>query len=550
MICLLSMNFFFYQRQNDPRFAIEQPWIFGVWIALSLGAVVLWYLIKPKELTYYLNLQRGVQIVILAWIIWACISAVVFVLAWFPDPINFSDYSLRQRFVDWIFESISGFTTAWGSILPSVEVFPRSILMWRSMTHFIGWMGIVYMTITILRSLWVNRSEVINAESEWPHIVRYDNDQEAISSGYNFFKVYFMLTCILIVLLTISGWLFRIIPYEKWYDIIFDAINYAFSTMGTGWFGTYDTSAWLWVVQNNIYIIKWLQNTVSEWIIAFFMIFAGMNFGLRYELFFQKNRKLFIRNKELQVFIWIIFVLTIGIVLDWKLDWTSFALFDLLRWAFFSVTSIISTTWLANYDFSLRPSSAIWLLLIAYFTWSCVWSTAWWVKILRLIVFVKYAWLQISNLVNDKPFHGINVDGVKYSVDASSIILLNIIIYFMLFLLWGVVLMEVNPIITLLDGTQIANNFTTSFGASIANLGNIWPTPTIDNINLGPSGNYAPLNSSAKLVLSILMLLGRVGVLSLLMLFMDYKAQQHIGHKIETVDYDEHNKEEVIHLRT
>lgn len=110
--------------------------------------------------------------------------------------------------------------------------------------------------------------------------------------------------------------------------------------------------------------------------------------------------------------------------------------------------------------------------------------------------------------------------------------------------------MEVNPFITLADGTQIANNFTTAFGASIANLGNIGPIPSIDGVNLWPSGNYSVLNTSAKLILSLLMLLWRVGVLSLLLLFMNYKAQQKLWHKIESVDYDETNTEEVIHLRT
>jgi trk system potassium uptake protein TrkH len=106
--------------------------------------------------------------------------------------------------------------------------------MRRSVTHFIGGMGIVYMTITFIRSLGINRSEVINAESEGPHIVHYDDEKEAIASGFAFFKVYALLTLVLIVALTISGYLARLTPYEMRYDSIFDAINYAFSTMGTG----------------------------------------------------------------------------------------------------------------------------------------------------------------------------------------------------------------------------------------------------------------------------------------------------------------------------
>ena len=511
---------------------------------------MLWYIIKPKELTNYLNLQRWVQIVILAWIIATCISASVFVLAGFPDPAHVADYTLRQRFVDGVFESVSGFTTAGGSILPSVEVFPRSILMWRSVTHLIGGMGIVYMTITFLRSLGINRSEVINAESEGPHIVHYDDEKEAIWSGFSFLKIYFLLIFILIFLLILSWIYARIIPYQTWYDVVFDAINYAFSTIATGGFAPYDTSVGIPTIHDGALLIQWLQNPLSEWIIAFFMMFSGVNLWLWYELVFLKNWKIMFRNMELKVFLILTVLLTWGIAYSWIDYDNSLLLGDVLRWTFFSVTSVISTTGLANYDFALWPAGSIGLLLVVYFTGSSVWSTSGGIKLLRLVILVKYAFYQIKNLVNNEPMHKVKIDGVEYSVEAASIILLNIIIYFMFFLIWGILLLEVNPIITLLDGSQIANNFTTAFGASIANLGNIWPIPSIDGVNLGPSWNYSVLNSSAKLILSLLMLLGRVGVLSLLLLFMNYKAQQKLGHKIESVQYDEHNTEEVIHLRT
>ena len=546
--CLLVS--YFYLIQNDPRFPVEQPSVIWTGLLLSLGVVCLWYLIKPQWTTNYLNLQRWVRIVILAWIIGACISATVFVMAWFPDPHHIADYSLWQRFIDGIFESISWFTTAGWSILPSVEIFPRSILMRRSMTHFIGGMGIVYMTITVLRSLGINRSEVINAESEGPHIVHYHDEKEAIGSGFAFLKVYILLTVVLIVCLFISGWYARLVPYEMRYDNLFDSINYAFSTMATGGFGVYDTSAGLWVRESWVYIIKWLKNPLSEWIIGFFMVFAGMNFWLWYELFFLKNWKIVIRNRELQAFLILVISLTLGIVYFRLRSDISISVWDAARRAFFSVTSIVSTTGLANYDFALWPTNAIGLLLVVYFTWSCVWSTAGWIKILRLLIFLKFAILQIRNLVNNKPLRKVKIDWVEYSVEASSIVLLNIILYFLLFVLGWILIMEVNPIISLLDGSQIANNFTTAFGASIANLGNIWPIPSIDWVNLWPSGNYAVLNSAAKLILSLLMLLWRVGVLSLLLLFMNYKAQQKIWHKIETVEYDETNSNEVIHLRT
>jgi trk system potassium uptake protein TrkH len=305
-------------------------------------------------------------------------------------------------------------------------------------------------------------------------------------------------------MLLVLSWIFaRITPYQTWYDIIFDAINYAFTTIATWGFAPYDTSVGLSTMHDGVLLIQWLQNPLSEWIIAFFMMFSAINLWLWYEWIFLKNWKIMFRNKELKVFLVWVLLLTWGIVYTWISHDTSLLFGDVLRWAFFSMTSIVSTTGLANYDFSLWPASAIWLLLVVYFTGSCVWSTSGGIKLLRLVVLAKYAFYQIKNLVNNEPMHKIKIDGVEYSVEAASIILLNIIMYFFFFIVGGILIMGVNPMITLLDGTQIANNFTTAFGASIANLWNIGPIPSIDGVNLGPSGNYAVLNTSAKLILSL-----------------------------------------------
>jgi trk system potassium uptake protein len=547
LFCLVVS--YFYVFQADPRFPTEQPWLLWVGFFLSAGCAAIGYWMRPKEVVTWTNLTRWVQIVFLAWMIACVISAIVFVFAGFPDPSHIESYSLWRRFVDGLFESMSWFTTAWGSILPSVEAFPRGILMWRSTTHFLGGMGIAYMAITFFQSLRLNRAEIVNAEAEGPNIVKYDNDKEAIQSGLDFFKAYGGITLICIILLIISGLYFRITPYAEWYDAIFDAINYAFSAMGTGWFGTYDTSAGLFLTENGQQIIGGLRNPMSEWILAIFMIVAGANFGLWYELMFYARTKQFFKNVEFKTYIGTVFILVAGIMYFWMQVQPDLAFWDAARWAFFSVASIISTTGLANYDWATRPVASIAFLMVAYFTGSCVGSTAGWLKFQRFTVAVKYGWLQIKNLVNNRHDHDFELDGVKYTGNHAATILLNLVVYFVVFLLGGTMLiMIVNQTLTLVDGSTLANNFTTAFGAAIANLGNIGPVFQLDWVNHGPTGNYFAFNEAAKLIMYFLMYFGRVWVLSIIFLFVAYKQPSQLDDSFASVEFEE-GKEGGAHLK-
>lgn len=538
LFCLIVS--YFYLFQADPRFPTEQPWLLWVGFFLSTGCAILGYLMRPKEIVSWTNLARWVQIVFLAWMIACCISAIVFVLAGFPIPADTANFSLRRAFVDGLFESMSWFTTAGGSILPSVEVFPRGILMWRSTTHFLGGMWIAYMAITFFQAIRLNRSEVINAEAEGPNLVKYESDQEAIQSGRDFFKTYGLITLLCVVLLTISWWYFRETPYGVWYDAIFDAINYAFSAMGTGGFGTYDTSAGLFMTENGQQIIGWLRNPMSEWILAVFMVIAWANFWLWYELIFYWRKKQFMKNVEFKTYMMTVIFLVAGIVFFWLQRNPEIPFWDAVRWAFFSVASIISTTGLATYDRTTWPIAAIAFLAVAYFTWSCVGSTAGGLKFQRFTVAAKYAWILIRNLVHGKHEYDFTLDWAKYSWHHAATILLHIVLYLFVFMLGGTLLLMItNQTLRLVDGTTVANDFLTAFNASLANLGNIGPAFQISGVNHGPTGNYFAFNETAKLIMIFLMYFWRVGVLSLIFLFVPYKKQDDLHEEFAEVEFQE-----------
>ena len=512
----------FYYFQNDPRFPQEKPEILFIGFSISMLFFGIGTFIAKKNVNPApISIKQGAQIVLLTWVLATLTSAFIFVLAGFPIPGREGDFSLFRRFSDGIFESISGYTTAGGSILPSVEVFPRGILMWRSVTHLLGGMGLAYLAVTIWKRIAARREQIINSEAESPHYVDFKNEEEARLSGFDFMKIYGLITGIMIVLMFISGALFRQTPYETWYDNAFDAVNYAFSTMGTGGFGTYDTSAGLpLTTSEGTTIIGGLRNPVSEWIIGIFMMVAGANLSLWYILAFNiKKWKDVFTNKEFITYCCLVFGLTFSI---WAiLIQHSFYpnIWDALRYSFFNVNTIFSTTGLGNTNFHLWPGGAIGILFIAYLMGGMAGSTAGGLKTIRFVVFFRYMWMKIQNLVYGRHMTRLKIDGIAYNEKQVGFILVNIILYYIIFLLGAVTIMVVSPQVTLADGTVKNIDLISGITASIANLGNIGPTASLGSIDAGPSGNYSAFSDAAKLVMSLLMFIGRIGVLSFLMLF-------------------------------
>lgn len=529
---------FGYFLLDDPRYPKEQPQLLLIGLLISLILFLLGNSIgATRKFPNDTDFKRGAFIVITAWIISAMTSATVFFLADFPSPENIKNYSLLQRMIDSLYESFSGLTTAGTSILPSVEVFPRGLLFWRTTTHLLGGMGMAYLTITVWKYFFVSRSEIINAESETHIQIRYDSEKDAKSSGINFLKVYLTLTTSLFILLSISGWLWRNTPYKHWYDNLFDSINYAMSTMGTGGFGVYNQSVGL---PDQSGIIGGLQNPASEWIIAFFMFFAGINFALWYILLFQEKKKIreIIKNKELRWYTGFVLFTTIFIwFILWNHEQYSSQL-ESLRYAFFNVNTIISTTGLANQDFTSWPVAAQGVLFVCYFVGGSVGSTAGGMKIARYMVAVQYAWIQLKNFLHGTYHSSFNIDNIRFTDRISGMVLVNMLAYLLIFLLGGILLMISSPHTITPTGQTIDMDFTTAFTASIAHLGNIGPAAAIGELNTGPTGNYSGFSEITKIILMLLMLLGRLGILTFLMLFITQSGQKQIKKSLSELDYD------------
>ena len=530
-ICILVSIAYLYLQ--DPRFPMENIWVNLAGLGMSVGSFALGsFLIKHFDIKNHISVRRGAWIVFLTWVLGCTISAIYFMLAGFPDPTNVEAYSWIRRFVDGWYESMSGFTTTGSSILASVEKFPRSVLLWRSMTHWYGGMGIAYLSVTVWKSFAFRREPIINAEAESPNYVEFKKETEAMQSGYDFLKVYSVLTIVLIALLYFSGIFFRTPSHIHWYDNAFEAVNYSMSIMGTGGFGVHDASSGLPVFENGQRIIGGLRNPVSDWICGIFMFFAGMNFGVWYLFLFKRDLKGILKNAEFKWYL--IFCVTITVSIWFFLVQYNVypTIWESLRYSLFNMASIVSTTGLANWDFNNWPAEAQGILFICYLIGGCVGSTAGGPKITRFLVAGRYLWNEIKTLIVGDHYGSFEIDGVVYTRHAAGLVTASMAIYYMIFLFGAIALMVLSHSPVLPDGTHTRLDFTSAIASSIANLGNIGPAVAIGTVNSGPTGNYYAFSTLGKVLMIFLMFIGRVGVLTFLMLFITHRGEAHMRQSV------------------
>jgi len=537
LVCLPVSYFYKFQNRNDV--VAENPNLILIGLGLSLTCYLIGNLLdKLFEIKHRISLRRGAWIVFCSWFIACSISALVYFVAGFPDPGNVENYSILRRLVDSYYESVSGFSTAGTSILKSVEVFPKSLLLWRTITQWIGAMGIAYLATTLFRNFSVSRSELINSEIESPNQLEFRTEEEARFSGWRFLLVFGSFSLVAWGALYVSGSYFREIPYQYWYDNLFDSLNYALSAVATGGFAIYDSSAGLPVSEFGKSVIGGLRNPTSEWILAVFMLLGGTNFILWFGFLFEAKFKNLFHNQELRAYLGFIGVATLGIYLTLSRNNSYFSLLDDLRYAFFNVVTIVSTTGLVNQNFTKWPIEAQGILFSCYLVGGCVGSTAGGLKFNRFLVMLKYAWVQTKNLIFGKNQSFFTIDKVTYNDRSAGLVLINMILYFLIFLFGSIVLLLFSGNIRLLDGTILQINLETAFTATIANLGGIGPAAFSNIAGAGPVGSYCAFSGISKILMMGLMFIGRIGVLSILMLFITQRGQQRLYNSTALQDLD------------
>lgn len=414
---------------------------------------------KPKNKLFFA--KEGMISVALGWIILSILGAMPFFIS-------------REipRFIDALFETVSGFSTTGSSILSDVEALSHCMLFWRSFTHWIGGMGILVFILTILPMAGGERMHFMRAESPGPSIEKLVPRMRRTATIL--YVIYFGMTMLQIGLLLLGN-----MP-------LFDALTLTFGTAGTGGFAI-----------KNAGLAPY--TTYQQSVITVFMFLFGINFNIYYLILLRKA-KMALKSEELRAYVLIV----LGAIIMISLNLGGIkGFFGSIHDAAFQVSSIITTTGYATVDFNLWPTFSKAILVCLMFIGACAGSTAGGMKVSRVVILMKSIGKELSYQLHKRSIKILKFDNNKIEHETMRSINIFFISYIFIF--------AVSFIIVALDNFD----FTTTFTAIAATLNNIGPGLEV----VGPIGNFGKFSDLSKLVMIFDMFAGRLEIFPILILF-------------------------------
>ena len=433
-----------------------------IFACVALFCIVIGFLIsklvKPKTKTMFA--REGYIIVALSWILLSVFGALPFV---FTGAI--------PSFVDALFESVSGFTTTGATILTEVESLPKCVLMWRSFTHWVGGMGVLVFIMAFSPLSGGQNMYIMKAESPGPSVGKLV--PRIRTTALILYVMYFALTFLEFLFLVVG-------------DMnIFEALNTAVGTAGTGGFG----------IRNDGMASF---STYTQIVVTVFMFLFAVNFTSFYLMLRGKFKDAF--NTELRVFLGIAAIATFIFTLNTRPLYGSYG--EALKHCAFTVGSLMSTTGFATTDFNLWPEISRTLIVLLMFTGACAGSTCGGIKLSRLIILFKTMKKELRVLIHPKQVHKVKLDGRQ--IDHEVIRSVNT------FMVCYATLFAISLFILAFDGMDFLTHFTSVSTA----LNNVGP-----GLNLvGPMSNFSIYPVASKLVLIFDMLAGRLEIFPILIL--------------------------------
>ncbi|MCG6879288.1 MAG: TrkH family potassium uptake protein [Deltaproteobacteria bacterium] len=438
-----------------------QSLLLSMAITCSLGILLFVFTRNQKE--KHLNHRDGVAIVTLGWMMAGLVGAL---------PYLFS--GTLPDFTNACFESISGFTTTGASVVTDIESLPEGILLWRSLTQWLGGMGIIVLSIAILPFLGIGGMQLYKAEIPSPVV---DKLKPRISETARIlWKIYLLITLLQVLLLLAGGM------------NLFDSVCHAFCTMPTGGFSTKNTS------------LAHYNSAYFDFVIVIFMLLAGINFSLHYRLL-KGDLKIFGKDAECRVFLILVGAFILLVTLDIYGDLYS-SLFQAFRYAAFQVSSIITTTGFVSADYEKWPHFSQLILLICMFLGAMAGSTGGGIKTVRLILMVKHSYQQIFRIIHPHAVTTVKLGGQAVSEDVLSSVWGFFFLYMGLF------------VIAFLAMASMGLDYISAISSVAATIGNIGPGLGI----VGPIRNYLEIPTAGKWVLNACMLLGRLEIYTVIVL--------------------------------
>jgi trk system potassium uptake protein TrkH len=382
-----------------------------------------------------------------------------------------------HTFTDAFFETMSGFTTTGATIINNVEILPHGILFWRSLTHWIGGLGIVFFTIALLPSLVGGSVKVFAAESTGP--LKSKLHPRLSTNAKSIWMVFLVITgaCIISYHVFGMGW--------------FDSVNYSMSTLGTGGFATHNDS------------IQHFHSIGLEYSSALFCLLSGANFALLYSVAAKLDIKKLFRNSEFKFYIIVILVSSIFIAAE-LVHYNGYGIERAFRSGLFQVVSLITTTGLYSDDAGKWPHITWVVLSICMFIGACSGSTSGGFKCVRGVMVPKILKNEFRQILHPNAVLPLKIDGINVSQQKRVTLLAFLVIYILLCLIASLIMIAY--------GMDDTNAITVAL-SSMSNVG-----PAFGSI-IGPTMSWSTLPDFVKWMCSMLMLMGRLEIFTVLVIF-------------------------------
>jgi trk system potassium uptake protein TrkH len=430
------------------------------YVACAAAYIIAGYLIsfkKPKNMTVFI--KDGCVATALSWVALSIGGCIPFMLT-----------GEIPSFTDAMFETASGFTTTGASILTNVEAMSHTSLLWRSLTHWIGGMGVLVFLLAVVPMTGGSNMNLMRAESPGPTVGKIV--PKVRSTAKMLYLIYLAMTVTEIIILAVCG-----MPF-------FDSVCSAFGTAGTGGFGVRNDSFASYAPH-------------LQWIVTIFMLMFGMNFNFYYYFTVKQINKAF-KMSEVKVYLAIAAISTAIICFSVYSIYGNLG--DSLRHSMFQVATAMTTTGFATTDFDLWPTIAKFVLVSLMFIGACASSTGGGIKVSRFQIMFKTIKREIESYIHPKTVKKIHLDGKTIDADVEHSVALYFFIYLVIFV--------ASMFIVAFEGHDLVTVFT----SVTATLNNIGPGLSL----VGPTHNYAFFSDLSKWVLIFDMLAGRLELIPIL----------------------------------
>ncbi len=439
----------------------------GMSFLVTLFSGILLFFLTKGQKKIELRHRDGFAVVTMSWLAISLFGSLPYILS-----------AVSPSFTNAYFESMAGFTTTGASVLNNLEELPKGILLWRSLTQWIGGMGIIVLSLAILPMLGVGGMQLFKAEV--PEIEVEKLRPRIIDTAKSLWYIYTGLTVVLMLLLSFCG------------VNLFDAICHSFTTMATGGFSTKSAS------------IAYFKNTYIDIIITVFMFFAGINFALHFYAL-RGNFSRFTRSSEFKFYCSVIAISIIIVTLSIMTS-GSLSILEALRYASFQVVSIMTTTGYATADFELWPVLSQMMLLYLMFFGGMIGSTGGGMKQVRVLLMFKQAYRELYQLIHPHAFTALKLDGKNVTKETLGGI-------------WGFLFLFILiAVVATLCMTALGIDMITSASTVISAMSNVGPALG----EAGPTDNYSSIPNAGKWVLIFCMLIGRLEIYTVVIFFVPH----------------------------